>query len=65
MKPGETIRLTSVLEGFEDCEEILYQWECDMGGGFQPVSGANSDSYSFVATEESVTWDWVLTVYFR
>ena len=65
MKPGETVNLTSVLEGFEDCEEIQYQWMCDMGGGFKPVSGANSDSYSFAASQESLSWGWKLTVYYR
>ena len=36
MTRGETVELTSLLEGFEDCSEILYQWECDNGSGFDP-----------------------------
>ena len=65
MKPGEVVILTSVLTGFEDCEEIIYQWECDMGDGFEPLEGANSDSYQFVASVETLSWGWKLTVYFR
>ena len=65
MKTGETVELTSVLEGFEGCEEILYQWECDKGNGFEPVPGATGASYSFEANSESLDWDWQLTVYFR
>ncbi len=62
MTEGETVTLTSRLEGFEDCEEILYVWKVDKGNGFEEVEGANSDSYSFPATAESLSWGWHLTV---
>ena len=62
MKPGEMVKLTSSLEGFEDCEEISYQWEVDKGDGFEAVAGATSDSYSFEATKESLGWSWRLSV---
>ena len=65
MKPGETVQLTSVLEGFEHCEEIAYQWECDKGSGFEAVSGATGATYAFAATRESLSWNWQLAVYFR
>jgi len=61
---GSTITLSSVIEGF-DGYEIRYQWECDQGDGLQNVPGANEETYSFIATEESLTWDWRLTVYYR
>lgn len=65
MTPGETIYLTSALEGFEDCEVVLFQWECDQGNGFEPVPGANSDHYEFPASVESLSWSWQLNVSFR
>ena len=65
MALGELVSLTSRLEGFEDCEELYFQWECDKGAGFEEVSGANSDSYSFEANVESLRWNWRLQVYYR
>ena len=64
MKVGETVYLTSKLEGF-DGYELKYQWECDKGAGFEPVSGANGDSWSFEASAESLGWYWRLSVYYR
>ena len=57
--------LTSMLEGFEDCDEIAYQWECNKGNGFEAVTGANSAYYAFIADPESLNWSWKLTVYYR
>ena len=61
---GDTITLTSRVEGF-DGYEITYQWECDQGDGFQPVEGANDDSYSFTMSANSLRWNWRLTIYYR
>ena len=65
IRPGETIYLTSRLEGFEDCEDIVYQWMCNKGEGFEEVEGANEAAYSFVADKETLTWGWRLMVYFK
>ena len=65
MRVGELIHLTSLLEGFEDCVAITFQWECDKGNGMEPVEGGTGDSYSFEATADSITWDWQLTVYYE
>lgn len=67
MHEGEIVHLTSVLTGFEWCEEIQYQWECDKNDelGFQPVSGATQDHYEFAATIETLSWAWRLVVYYR
>ncbi len=65
MEVNEPITLTSYLEGFEDCVEITYQWECDKGNGFEPVEGANDDSYTYDATIESVAWNWQLVVNYK
>lgn len=64
MEEGETVNLTSKIEGF-DGYEVLYQWECDQGNGFQPVEAANADSYSYIASAESLSWSWQLMVYYR
>ena len=57
--------LTSLLEGFEDCAAIKYQWECDKGDGFKPIDGANSDHYSYPATVETMSWSYRLTVFYK
>ena len=62
--PGETIRLSSILEGFEDCE-IYYQWMVDKGNGFEAIEGANGPEYTFTATAENLAWAWKLQVYYR
>ena len=64
MKTGETVALTSKLEGFEGFE-VDYQWECDKGAGFEPVAGANSDTYTFEASKTTLSWGWRLTVSFH
>lgn len=64
MEEGETVNLTSKIEGF-DGYEVLYQWECDQGNGFQPIEAANADSYSYIASVESLSWGWQLMVYYR
>ena len=64
MMPGETITLTSKLEGFENYDIVL-QWECDKGNGFEDVPGANSDTYSFEASIETLRYDWRLAVYYK
>ena len=61
---GETIEMTSLLEGFLDTDNIAYQWECDKGNGFEPVEGANEATYSYQADVDNLTWDWRLRVYF-
>ncbi len=62
MSVNEPITLTSLLEGFEDCVEISYQWKCDKGNGFEDVEGATGDSYTYEATADSLTWSWQLVV---
>lgn len=67
MRVNEIVHLTSILTGFEWCEEIKYQWECDKndGNGFQPINGAIQSHYEFPATSETLSWSWRLTVYYR
>lgn len=64
MMPGETITLTSKLEGFDGYETLL-QWECNKGNGYEAIEGANGDSYSYEANAETLSYDWRLTVYYR
>ena len=62
---GEPLALTSKLEGFDDCEDLFYQWMVNKGNGFTEIEGANSDSYYFTSNEENVNWGWKLLVYFK
>ena len=64
MTQGEPVYLTSKLEGF-DGYEVFYQWECDRGEGFEPIEGANGDTYEFEASAETLSWGWHLTVLYR
>ena len=64
MTEGEYVLLSSKIEGFEGLD-IIYQWECDQGDGFKNVENANSDTYVFRASAESLSWDWRLTIYYR
>ncbi len=64
MEPGETVTLTSRLE-HADGYEIRYQWECDRGAGFEAIEGANSDTYTFAADTETLSYNWRLVVYYR
>ena len=65
MEEGEPVYLTSKIEGFEDCEEIMYVWKVNKGDGFETVEGANEATYTFTADAESLTWGWQLTVLYR
>ena len=64
MNDGEEIYLTSKIEGFDGCE-VIYQWECDQGEGFRNIQDANGDTYMFIASVETLSWKWRLTVYYR
>ena len=62
---GEHLALSSILEGFDDCEEIIYQWMVNKGNGFEEIEGANEDKYYFTADEENINWGWKLMVYYK
>ena len=64
MTEGETVYLTSKLEGFDGLD-VAYQWQCDQGDGFQSIEGATEDTYEYAADTESLYWDWKLLVYYR
>ena len=66
MEAGETVLLSSRIEGF-DGYEIRYQWECDKhdGRGFHDVDGANESEYGFIASADSLSWDWRLSIYYH
>ena len=62
MDLGEEIKLTSIIEGMPEDVTLNYQWECDKGEGFEPVEDGTSDSYSYEASVESLSWSWRLVV---
>ena len=59
---GEMIYLESHLVGFGDLQ-VAYQWQVDKndGAGWQNV-GDNRDYYIFMATKDSVQYNWRLIV---
>jgi len=59
--PGETVRLTSRLIGFEGMEYTL-QWQYNDGSGWKDVKGATGATYEFEATLETVQYKWRLAV---
>ena len=61
VKPGETIRLTSRLTGFEGIAYAL-QWQYNDGSGWKDVTGAIGSTYEFEATLETVQYMWRLAV---
>ena len=60
---NDEIVLSAHLEGFGSCEQIRYQWECDQGEGFVPVAGGDKATLSYPANEETLSWNWQLTVF--
>ena len=60
---GETIYLESHLEGFGDLP-VTYRWQVDKndGEGWQDIPGADRDKHMFIATKETVQYNWRLIV---
>ena len=58
---GETITLTSVLTGFDGLTYAM-QWQYDDGSGWKNVDGATGDSYSFIADDNNIYFQWRLEV---
>lgn len=56
---GDVIRLWSELTGFEG-REIHLQWQYRIGSEWHDAEGANSAEYSFIASNETVNYDWRL-----
>ena len=64
MNPGDIVVLTSKLEGLDDYT-VYYQWQVNKGNGWENVPGATGDSYSFVASVETLSYGWRLIVTFE
>lgn len=61
VKDGDAINLFSKLTGF-DGVEVKYQWQVNKGNGFEDIPGANSDTYTYSASKESLSWTWRLMI---
>ena len=61
MTEGDCVTLISEISGLEGCT-VSYQWQRDAGNGFEDIAGANGSSYSFAATEESLSCGYRLAV---
>lgn len=63
MSIGDSVNLfirTTGLDGYS----LSYQWYVDKGDGygFVPVEGATGDTVTFVATRETLSYDWQIVV---
>ena len=63
MSIGDSVNLfirTTGLDGYR----LSYQWYVDKGDGygFVPVEGATGDTITFVATRETLSYDWQIVV---
>ena len=63
MSIGDSVNLfirTTGLDGYH----LSYQWYVDKGDGygFVPVEGATGDTITFVATRETLSYDWQIVV---
>ena len=63
MSIGDSVNLfirTTGLDGYR----LSYQWYVDKGDGygFVPVEGATGDTVTFVATRETLSYDWQIVV---
>jgi hypothetical protein len=59
---GDAVYLEGHLEGFGDLP-VTYRWQCDKndGQGWQDV-GTNRNYHVFIATQETVQYNWRLVV---
>lgn len=62
MSFGDTIYLTSKLEGYDDCEYIFYQWQYSNGNGWIDVPGGDQPEFSFILDETTNHTSWRLKV---
>ncbi len=58
---GDIIEVWGELSGFDNIP-VTFQWRYNDGNGWVDVPGATSLRYAFVATAESVTYNWRLAV---
>ena len=61
---GEVITLRSELRGFDDDEQVTYQWQVDRGegNGWEDVDGATKDKHVFIADRTTIRYSWRLIV---
>ena len=62
---GAPVTLTGVLEDADECSNVIYKWEVNKGNGFEPVPDADGATYTFLASKESLSWSWRLSVLYR
>lgn len=60
---GEIIRLTSELVGFDGLDYTLqWQWDKGEGAGWEDIPDATRDSFTFIASKETIKYSWRLLV---
>ena len=61
---GEVITLRCELIGFDDDEQVTYQWQVDRGegNGWEDVEGATKGKHIFIADRNTIRYSWRLIV---
>lgn len=60
---GAEVGFYSELKGFEDVEELGFEWQCSADGeNWEDYSGAAGETFSYVVTEENYNFTWRLIV---
>ena len=62
---GEAIHLTSMIQGFDDCIVIEYQWQYDRGNGWEDVPDATEPTYTYTADAVTLKYNWRLKVHWE
>ena len=63
MEEGETVYLTSVVEGMDGID-FTYNWQWNRGNGWEDIPGANSDTYEFSADSDTLSYSWRLRIHY-
>lgn len=58
---GDTITMTAELTGF-DGVNVELQWQQNAGAGWRDVNGATGQTFSYIATEETINSRWRVAV---
>jgi hypothetical protein len=59
---GDEIILTAIVDGTGDGVDYEFVWLADKGSGWEEVARTTENTYSFIADEDTVRWDWQVQV---
>lgn len=64
MYPDEIVTITATVTNAE-YYDLTFQWQCNLGNGFEDVPGAAGETYSFPATAELLSAQWQVLVHYE